>query len=531
MGRPSASTPKDRLNWYTLRVIAFVGLGSFNFGYPAAVIGTLLGQPSFLDYFELETRSNGTDLISTMNGIFQTGGFIGTLLLPWVADKWGRRWALAIPAILVFVSGAVMAGSTNVGEFIVFRFFSGAGSWMSVAAAPLMMSELVAVSLRGSLVEVHGILFQSGYMLSGWIGFGTFFWHNNGHNWRLPVAVQCVAPLLLLCGLPFCPESPRWLVMKNRDEEAKVILEKVHSNSSDGTDRAHAELYQIQRQVVIDRELNCTWRQLFRKPSYRKRAFLGMGTTFITQFAGVLVINNYGPVIYRLLGYGPEKQLLFPVIWLTVGFCLFLVAPAFVDRMPRNILLGGGIIGCSLMLVIISALIATFVPSTNSAALKATVAFFYLYQPFYVIGLDGTQFTYLGEIFPTHLRAKGVCLGSAMIALMNIVWLQSAPTGLANIGWKYFLVFIIGGCLGGIVILKYWPDTRRIPLEEIAALFGDEDEVAVYQYELEIEPTTHAIRDHHLESKVLQQRIEVAGEQGQTQTQTREMQGGARAEP
>jgi hypothetical protein len=72
-----------------------------------------------------------------------------------------------------------------------------------------MMSELVAVNLRGSLVEMNGIFFQIGYMLSGWVGFGTFFWTNNGNNWRLPVAVQCVFPFILLCGLPFCPESPR----------------------------------------------------------------------------------------------------------------------------------------------------------------------------------------------------------------------------------------------------------------------------------------------------------------------------------
>ncbi|KIW99020.1 uncharacterized protein Z519_00683 [Cladophialophora bantiana CBS 173.52] len=509
---------KDKLNWYTIRLLAFIGLGSLTFGYPAAVIGTLLGQPSFLEYFDLETRSNGTDLISTMNGIFQTGGFIGTLLLPWVADKWGRRWALAVPAILVLVSGAVMAGSTNVGEFIVFRFFAGAGSWMSVAAAPLMMSELVPVNLRGGLVEIHGIFFQIGYMSSGWIGFGTFFWPNNGNNWRLPVALQCLSPLLLLCGLPFCPESPRWLVMQNRDEEAKRVLEKVHSHSDEGHDRAHAELYQIQKQVAIDRELKCTWTQLFRKPSYRKRAILAIGTTGIVQFAGVLVINNYGPVIYKLLGYGPEKQLLFPVVWLTVGFCLFLVAPGLIDLFPRNILLGGGIIGCSVMLMIISALIANFVPSNNTAALKATVACFYLYQPFYVIGLDGTQFTFLGEIFPTHLRAKGVCLGSAVIALMNIIWLQSAPTALANIGWKYFLVFIIGGVIGGVLILIFWPDTRNMPLEEVAAIFGDEDEVAVYQFELEIDPTTHTVRDHHLEGKVLQaQQVEGERKDGQVE--------------
>jgi hypothetical protein len=139
---------------------------------------------------------------------------------------------------------------------------------------------------------------------------------------------------------------------------------------------------------------------------------------------------DYGPVIYQLLGYSPEKQLLFPALWLTVGLAIFLVAPALIDLFPRPILLGGGIIGCASMLTIISALIANFVPSTNTAALKACVALFYIYLPFYIIGLDGTQWTFLGEIFPTHLRAKGVCLGAAMISLTNIVWLQSAPTGL-----------------------------------------------------------------------------------------------------
>lgn len=175
-----------------------------------------------------------------------------------------------------------------------------------------MMSELAPVNLRGGLVEIHGVSFQIGYVSSGWIGFGVFFWPDNKNNWRLPVAVTCLWPLLLLCGLPFCPESPRypklltieailvtrltlllrWLVMQSRDDKAKSVLEKVHSHSTEGHNRAHAELYQIQKQVALDRELDCTWVQLFRKPSYRKRAFLGMATTCISQFAGAFVINS-----------------------------------------------------------------------------------------------------------------------------------------------------------------------------------------------------------------------------------------------
>lgn len=171
------------------------------------------------------------------------------------------------------------------------------------------MSEIVPANLRGGLVELHGLFFQSGFTLSAWIGFGCFFWEND-HNWRLPVALQCLWPLPLLCGLMFCPESPRpvplscildeveanelcrWLVTQGRDNEAKEILEKVHSSSDTGRVLAHIELDQLQRQTAFERELDSSWVQLFRKPSYRKRALLGMGTTGFVQFAGVLVINS-----------------------------------------------------------------------------------------------------------------------------------------------------------------------------------------------------------------------------------------------
>jgi hypothetical protein len=113
--------------------------------------------------------------------------------------------------------------------------------------------------------------------------------------------------------------------------------------------------------------------------------------------------------------------------------------------------------------------------------------------------LSGTQFAYLGEIFPTHLRAKGVSLGVATISFTNIIWLQAAPTAFITIGWKFYLVFIIPGSIGAVIIWRYFPDTNGLPLEECAAIFGDEDEVAVYQREMVIEGGQ--IRDLHLEAK------------------------------
>lgn len=91
--------------------------------------------------------------------------------------------------------------------------------------------------------------------------------------------------------------------------------------------------------------------------------------------------------------------------------------------------------------------------------------------------MNNVQLSYVGEIFPFHLRAKGLALGVSGICLMNIIWLQAAPTALKNIGWKFYLCFIIPSSLAALVILKWFPDTRGLSLEECAAIFGDETEL------------------------------------------------------
>lgn len=447
----------------------------------------MVGQPSFIEYFDLATRSNGTDLIATMNGLFQAGGVIGTLVLPWIADKYGRKWACATvsttvwlrtdiltrfqSAILVIVSGAIMCGSVNVGMFIAFRFVAGAGCFMMLAAVPILMNEIVPVHMRGALVDFHAIFLVLGYVVSGWVGFGFYFWTTGGSNtWRPPIAIQMFWPLCLLVGLPFLPDSPRWLCLQGRDAEAEVVLLKLHSDPTDpNNDAAKAEFYQIQKQIAIDRTLGSSWAHILKKPSYRKRALLAIGTTGIIQCSGVLVINSkrlpavfrplwcsdatldYGPTLYKNLGYSVVKQLLYPAAWLTFALGLNAMAVLFVDRFPRPKYIAFGVFGCMATLIIEAALVANFVPSTNTSALQAAVAMFFVFQVFYGLCLDGTQFSYLGEIFPTHLRAKGVCLGVAMISLMNIMWLQAAPVAFVHVGWKFYLAFIIPGTIGAVV--------------------------------------------------------------------------------
>jgi hypothetical protein len=154
-----------------------------------------------------------------------------------------------------------------------------------------------------------------------------------------------------------------------------------------------------------------------------------------------------------------------------------------------------GVFGCCACLIIEAAIIATFaspIPENpNLPALRAGVAMFYIFLLFYGCGIDVAGVVFYSEIFPNHLRAKGVAMSIAAVALTDLVYLQVTATAFANIGWKFFLVFIIISGLGGIAAFFLLPETKGVPLEEIAAVFGDMDEVMVYSEDIHVDHATH----------------------------------------
>ncbi|KAK3316751.1 MFS transporter [Apodospora peruviana] len=468
-------TDKRQFNWYNVFMVVVVSWGAFAYGYSTAIIGPTLAQPSFEEYFELETRPNANALISTMSGLYSTGGFLGVFTVPWVADKFGRKWGIVYPTIFTLISGAFCAGSTNIGEFILFRFISGAGAFMLLAAVPIWVNEVVPPKTRGGFITLMGLMLLAGYNVALWASYGFFFFRPTANNqWRAPLGLQCLPATIVLVCMPWIPESPRWLVMKDRIEDARAVLRKLHE-----PDEAEVEMRQIQAQISIDRTLPNGWMvMLFKKPSYRKRSMLGFGTTASIQFSGILVINIYGPTIYASLGYGVSTQLLLAACWVGAAFVGSVLSMFIVDRVPRPKLMAGGMIACVIVLIVECILIAQnpIGPNVNTAALKAAVAMIFLYVVCYEF-MNNVQLGFLGEIFPFHLRSKGIALGVSGICLLNIIWLQAAPTALENIGWKYYLCFIIPSSIAAVLILLFWPDTNGMPLEEVARLFGDEEEL------------------------------------------------------
>lgn len=131
-------------NWKSFWICSLVSCGQLAFGYPSSIISTTLGQPSFLLYMKLinekgEPTHNSSELIGATSGVFQAGAFFGAMIGSWVMDKYGRRVGLIYCATLSIIGGACLAAAQNIGMFITFRFFAGAGSWVFLALSVLIL--------------------------------------------------------------------------------------------------------------------------------------------------------------------------------------------------------------------------------------------------------------------------------------------------------------------------------------------------------------------------------------------------------
>lgn len=196
------------------------------------------------------------------------------------------------------------------------------------------------------------------------------------------------------------------------------------------------------------------------------------------------------------MGFDNSQQLLFQAGWLAVSFALNCAAIAIVDRMPRNKLMTIGLVGCLGALVAEAAIQAKYLGGTNKSALAAGVAMLYVYVFFYAMFLDGCSFWYVGEIFPSHLRANGFALAMAGVCLADIIWLGAAPTAFSQIGWKYYLFFILITAITAVTVYFTFPDTLNVPLEEVARMFGDNDQISSISVDILSEKTQDSGSKH-----------------------------------
>jgi MFS family permease len=290
---------KSHFKSYTVFLIIFMGFGSAAYGYAASIIATTLTQPSFFEAMNLATASNADALIGATNGLFYTGGIFGSFCCGWMSMTYGRKISATFGALLILISSALLTVAVNMGMFITFRFFTGWGCFQLLATVPLWIAEIAPPKIRGILVDIHPVMVNFGYTCASYVGIGFYYYTGGGKNtWRGPMGLSMVFPTIFLSGVYWLPESPRFLLSKDRIEEAWAIIHRLHSDTSDPTDEfAKREFYQMRKQIELDLSMSsptitASYIQILRKASTRKRAFITMFLTFAQMSSGAIVINS-----------------------------------------------------------------------------------------------------------------------------------------------------------------------------------------------------------------------------------------------
>ncbi|KAK3722527.1 hypothetical protein LTR37_002519 [Vermiconidia calcicola] len=485
---------KHIVNTYNLFVVIFVALGTFSTAYGLAIIGSTVGQPNFYTYFNLAPQdepgyAHTTNIIGALNGVNSAGAILGCLTSAYTADRYSRKRTIELGCIVLIVGGTLCAGSISIGMFLAGRVIAGIGSGILAVVVPMYQGEVATAETRGAMMCITGVMYAFGYSLAGWLGFACYFFPADSpfatFSWRFPLAMQVVAPLVVLAGSAFIPFSPRWLLGQDRRDEAFEIVKRLHAKHDDPNHAtARSEFYLMEKQFELDKTFTMRPFEIFRTTPNLRRVFVACLLMWGNQFLGIFVITNYGVLIYTSLGLLTFRPLLLNACWTTFTILGNSWTAFYVDRFGRRTFLLIGASGCVISLIFEAALTAEFLGSTNTAALNATVFFLWFYILFWSSLIDATQYVYVAEIWPNHLRSQGTALGIAAFYLASEVTLVAAPVALNDIGWKFYLVLICPSIVYIVIMFFVFPETKGRTLEEIGALFGDDQHVASHWYDL-----------------------------------------------
>lgn len=448
-----------------MKLILFAGLGSLTYGYASGISGSITAQPKFLEYFNY-AKGNGSRA-DTFNGIFVAGVAIGSLLGGYFSERFGRRHSIFISCCSCVVSAAIMSGSVALVMLYVARVAMGLAVGMMVVLVPLWQTETSPSDSRGLMVGMHGVLLLFGYSVCAWVNVGFFFVSTSSAQWRVPLALQALWPIILGTGILFMPESPRWLIEHDKYEAAKKVLVSLDSEFTD------EQFYTLVDSIKTE-DHQTSWSSLIRHKPYRKRAFIGIMTMFGAAATGTFDITFYGSTIYGNLGFGPAQQLYLTGGYLLIGVIGNVINAFLLDVVGRKKLFMTGIALSGIMVLSIQCILLKLYAGTdNIEGNRAAAALMFLHIFFYASTVDAASWLYVAEIWPTHIRSKGAAISNCALFLCVLAFTTGLTTAFNSIGWKYFLIFISLSTVNLFIFSKF-PETKGLALEDIGALFGDE---------------------------------------------------------
>lgn len=454
--------PPDTKGPHTSRlgIIAVVAtFGGLLFGYDTGVVNGAL-EPLTHD-FGLTPRTEGL-VVSFLT----IGAAFGAVAGGRLSDAFGRRSNIILLAMF-FIVGTLACSLAPNWQFLAgARFFLGLAVGAASTTVPVYLAELAPFEKRGSLVTRNEVMIVVGQFAAFVINAVIFnVWGEHDHVWRYMLAIAVLPAIALLVGMIFLPESPRWLISKNRDDQALDVLKQVRSDERAVAEMREVELLAEQEEVAKTggvSDLASKW--------VLRLVLIGVGLGVAQQLTGINSVMYYGTQLLTDAGFSADAAIiantfngLFSVLGVAVGIML-------INRLPRRFMLLGGFVLTSSFHLLIG-LSAVFLPDGTFKA-YAILVFVILF----VFAMQGTLgplvWLMLAEIFPLKIRsfAMGICVFALWLA--NAAVAQFFPSVVSGLGISNtFFLFAGLGVLALLFIYFFVPETRNKTLEDLEAEF------------------------------------------------------------
>ena len=434
---------------YAVRVSLIAALGGFLFGFETAVISG--AEKTIQQLWSLSSGWLGFTVASSL-----IGTVIGSLIAGIPAQKYGRKKVLTGIAILYLLSSIGCAFTPVWILFVLFRFIGGIAVGASSVVGPMYISEIAPAGIRGRLAGsfqvniVVGILvaFLTNYLLRG---IGEDSW-----RWMLGIMVVPAAIFALLVRI--IPESPRWLVLNSRDDEAKKVFERTGEHDAMALIK---EEHELSKTGIKESLFN---------GKYGKPIFYAMLLAMFNQLSGINAIIYYAPRIFEMAGFNQADSFQQSVYIGAANLFFTLLAMTVIDKFGRKKLL---LIGAAGMIVFLALTATAF---NNPGGGGASVIFYLIgFIAFFAFSQGAVIWVFIAEIFPNSVRSQGGSLGSfthwimaAAISWAFPIIVEGSPRG----GFYSFIFYSAMMLVSFIFIWKRMPETKGRSLEQIQKELG-----------------------------------------------------------
>jgi len=432
--------------------VIVAAIGGLLFGFDTAVIS---GTTEWLKKeYELTDFLLGFTVASAL-----IGTIIGSIAVGRPADILGRRETLILMAVLYFISAVGCALAWNWWSLVFFRFLGGLAVGGSSVVSPMYIAEISPARLRGRLVAVTQFNIVLGILLAYLSNYIIGRFNLGAVEWRWMFGVEAFPAVAFFALLFLTPQSPRWLVAKQRLDEARKVLEMCGTDIGD----VEGEIREIQESLAYQAD---SIKEKFFCRKYFKPIMLAVMIAMFNQLSGINALIYYTADIFRMAGYATADSLLQSVIVGLTNLIFTVAAMLVIDHFGRRKLMLVGSIGYILSLS------ATAYSFYTGAGGKLVLCSLIVFIASHAFGQGAVIWVFISEIFPNKVRARGQALGSFTHWFMAAAISWTFPMIAAKSGGHAFAFYAL--CMVGqlIWVLKIMPETKGISLEKIQKELG-----------------------------------------------------------